>query len=112
MGLIGQTNEEKIWNYLYSKLKNNYGVAGLIGNLKAESGLSPINLQNTGNTKLGMTDEQYTNAVNNNSYTNFIKDSQGYGLAQWTYWNRKQNLLDLHFWALSMRKSRVLRIDT
>ena len=94
MGLIGTTNEEKIWNYLYSKLKNNYGVAGLIGNLKAESGLSPINLQNTGNTKLGMTDEQYTNAVNNNSYTNFIKDSQGYGLAQWTYWNRKQNLLD------------------
>ena len=94
MALIGNTNEEKIWNYLYSKIKNAYGVAGLMGNLKAESGLSPINLQNTGNKKLNMTDEQYTTSVDNGSYTNFIKDSQGFGICQWTYWNRKQNLLN------------------
>ena len=94
MGLIGNTNEEKIWNFLYSKLKNSYGVAGLIGNLKAESGLNPKNLQNTGNTKLGMTDDEYTNAVDNGTYTNFIRDSQGFGICQWTYWSRKQNLLN------------------
>lgn len=94
MALIGNTNEEKIWNYLYSKIKNAYGIAGLMGNLKAESGLSPINLQNTGNKKLNMTDEQYTTSVDNGSYTNFIKDSQGFGICQWTYWNRKQNLLN------------------
>ena len=94
MGLIGNTNEEKIWNFLYSKLKNSYGVAGLIGNLKAESGLNPKNLQNTGNTKLDMTDDEYTKAVDNSTYTNFVRDSFGFGICQWTYWNRKQNLLN------------------
>ena len=92
MALIENTNEEKIWNYLYSKIKNEYGVAGLMGNLKAESALNPINLQNSGNKKLNMTDEEYTSKVDNGFYGNFIKDGIGYGLAQWTYWNRKQNL--------------------
>lgn len=86
------SNEKIIWDYLKSKGFTDAGVAGLMGNLYAESGLSPINLQNTGNTKLGMTDEQYTAAVDNGSYGNFIEDSQGYGLAQWTYWSRKKNL--------------------
>lgn len=94
MALNGNTNEEKIWNYLYSLIKNSYGVAGLMGNLKAESALNPINLQNSGNKKLNLTDEQYTISVDNGIYTNFVKDSIGYGLAQWTYWNRKQNLFN------------------
>ena len=33
MALIGNTNEEKIWNFLYSKLNNPYGVAGIMGNI-------------------------------------------------------------------------------
>lgn len=41
-----------------------------------------------------MTDASYTAAVDNGSYTNFVKDAAGYGLAQWTYWSRKQNLLN------------------
>lgn len=86
------TNEVTIWNFFKGKGLTDYAIAGLMGNLYAESGLSQINLQNTGNTKLGMTDAEYTAAVDNNSYINFIKDSHGYGLAQWTYWSRKQNL--------------------
>ena len=31
--------------------------------------------------------------MDNGTYTNFARDSAGYGLAQWTYWTRKQNLL-------------------
>ena len=65
-----------------------------MGNLYAESGLSPINLQNSYNTKLKYSDAAYTDAVDNGKYTNFVKDSAGYGLAQWTYWSRKQNLLN------------------
>ena len=84
--------EQKIWNYLKSKGLNDYGVAGLMGNLYAESGLKPTNLQNTYERKLGMTDAQYTAAVDNGKYTTFIRDSAGYGLAQWTYWSRKQAL--------------------
>lgn len=94
MALVGSTNEEKIWNYLKSKGLNDFGVSGLMGNLYAESGLKPKNLQNTGNTKLGMTDDEYVIAVDNEIYTNFVKDSQGFGIAQWTYWSRKQNLLN------------------
>lgn len=94
MSLTGNTNEQKIWNYLKSKIKNNYGVAGLMGNLYAESGLRPENLQNTYEKSLGLSDVAYTQAVDNGTYTNFIKDKAGYGLAQWTYWSRKQNLLN------------------
>lgn len=85
---------ETIWNYLLGKLGNAYGVAGLMGNIYAESSLLSINLQNTGNTKLGKTDAEYTEAVDDGSYTNFVKDGYGYGLCQWTYYTRKQALLD------------------
>lgn len=95
-------NEQKIWEFLMSKIGNAYGVAGLIGNLHAESALSPINLQNTYEKKLGYTDAAYTAAVDNGSYDNFVRDSAGYGLAQWTYWSRKQNLLQF---AQSKKKS-------
>ena len=65
-----------------------------MGNLYAESGLMPNNLQNAYNNKLGKTDAEYTAAVDNGSYGNFVKDSAGYGLAQWTYWSRKQALFN------------------
>lgn len=87
-------NEKIIWDTLMTEIKNPYGVAGLMGNLYAESALSPINLQGTYEKKLGYTDASYTAAVDNGSYTNFVKDAAGYGLAQWTYWSRKQNLLN------------------
>ena len=82
-----------IWNYLKGKGLNAYAVAGIMGNLYWESGLKPTNLQNTYEKSLGMTDAQYTAAVDNGSYKNFVKDSAGYGLAQWTYWSRKEGLL-------------------
>ena len=83
-----------IWDYFKAKGLNDFGIAGLMGNLYAESGLKPTNLQNTYEKKLGYTDAEYTAAVDQGKYTNFVKDSAGYGLAQWTYWSRKQNLLD------------------
>ena len=93
MSLNGTTNEEKIWNYLTAAGLSACGAAGLMGNLYAESGLSPINLQNTYEKKLGYTDASSTAAVDSGAYTNFVKDSAGYGLAQWTYWSRKEALL-------------------
>lgn len=88
-----EADQKKLWNYLYGKIGNYYGVAGLMGNLYAESALRSNNLQQTYETKLGYTDDTYTTAVDNGTYTNFVKDSAGYGLAQWTYWSRKQALL-------------------
>ena len=94
MALTGSNNEQKIWNYLMAHFNNKYGVAGLMGNLKAESALSPKNLQDSFESKLGFTDQSYTDAIDSGSYTNFIYDSAGYGLAQWTFWSRKRALYE------------------
>lgn len=96
------TDEKTIWDYLMGKIGNAYGVAGLMGNLYAESALKSNNLQNAYESKLGYTDASYTQMVDNGSYGNFVKDSAGYGLAQWTYWSRKENLLN---YAKSVGKS-------
>lgn len=52
-----------------------------MGNLFAESGLNPKNLQNSYEKKLGYNDVTYTQAVDDGTYNNFVKDSAGYGLA-------------------------------
>lgn len=91
-----------IWDFFIGKGLNAFAVAGIMGNLKAESALNPKNLQQSYEKKLGFTDDSYTNAVDNGSYDNFVKDSAGYGLAQWTYWSRKQALLE---YAQSVKKS-------
>ncbi len=92
--MIFLSDIKTIWDFLLTKIGNPYGVAGLMGNLFAESGLSPINLQNTHEKKFGMSDQEYTNAVDSGIYKNFVNDSAGYGLAQWTYYSRKQDLFD------------------
>ena len=88
--------ERTIWDFLYAAIGNAYGVAGLMGNLRAESNLNPRNLQGTGNTRLGMTDDEFTAALDRGDYgaDTFIHDGFGYGLAQWTYYSRKQALLN------------------
>lgn len=89
-----KTDEQVIWDTLMSAIQNPYGVAGLMGNLKAESNLHANNLQNNGNTKLGMTDEEFTADFDSGAYSldTFIHDGYGYGLAQWTYYSRKAAL--------------------
>ncbi len=94
---ISKYNEkavQPIIQFMKSKGLNDNGICGLLGNLYSESRLYPNNLQNSYNTKLGMTDEEYTLAVVNNIYTNFTNDKAGYGLAQWTSSGRKSGLLD------------------
>ena len=91
----GNTNKQRIWNFLTKKKgysKN--AAAGIMGNMQAESGFVPNNLQNGYESKLGYTDTSYTSAVDNGTYNNFVKDSAGYGLVQWTYYAYKQALLD------------------
>lgn len=86
-------NEDKIWSALLAAIGNPYGAAGLMGNLYAESALNPRNLQQSFERKLGYTDDSYTAAVDAGSYKNFVHDSAGYGLAQWTYHTRKAKLM-------------------
>ena len=91
-----------IWDFLKKEGFSDFGVAGLMGNLDAESALRPNNLQDTYSRSLGLSDAEYTAKVDSGVYTNFVRDSAGYGLAQWTYWSRKENLLN---YAKSKKKS-------
>lgn len=85
--------QQMIWNYLMEITGNAYAAAGLMGNLYAESGLVPTNLQDACEASLGYEDGTYTEAVDSGSYDAFATDWAGYGLAQWTWQERKQNLL-------------------
>ncbi|MGX8773858.1 MAG: phage tail tip lysozyme [Bacillota bacterium] len=105
-------NTAAIYKYLTGTLGLNTAAAcGVMININAESAMSPINLQNTYNAKFGLSDTEYTNAVDKGkgSYKtssgksqNFKTDSGGYGLCQWTSSGRKTNLLNK---AISANKS-------
>lgn len=92
------TNPRRIWDYFLDKLGNAYGVAGLMGNLEAESGLHPDCVQ--GDIPYSSYSQEYTAQVDSGaiSMEDFVHNGPGgggYGLAQWTYYTRKQGLYDL-----------------
>ena len=89
------SNEKTVWNYLTGAGYTKAGAAGLMGNLKAESGIESVIYERAYRAKLGyISDQEYVNRVNNGQYSeyNFVHDAVGFGLAQWTYHSRKQNL--------------------
>lgn len=90
-----QDIDKTIWDYLMSQIGNACGVAGLMGNIQAESGLKPNNLENSKEKASGFTDATYTQAVDDGTYANFAGDAFGYGLCQWTSSGRKSALLSL-----------------
>ena len=91
----GDDNPSKAWNFLKSKGFSDAAIAGVLGNLEAESGINPKNLENSYERKLGHTDDTYTRAVDTGAYKTFNSDRAGYGLAQWTSAGRKKGLYDL-----------------
>ena len=71
------------------------GIAGVLGNLEAESGVVPCRMQGD----FGGPDYQKSLAYASRAMTGAVsaeawaKDAIGFGLAQWTYWTRKLELL-------------------
>ena len=92
--VVKKINDLKIWSFLNDKLANSYAVAGIMGNLYAESQLIPNALEIIYRKKLGFESEDYTASVDSGEYTNFASDAAGYGIAQWTWGPRKKALLD------------------
>ena len=95
--LTGNSNTEKIYNYLTTTGgMTPAGAAGLMGNLESESGMTPNNVQNSCESRVG-DDATYTAGVDSGkiSRSSFISDQAGYGLAQWTSDGRKAGLYDL-----------------
>lgn len=85
---------ESLWAFFIGRICNAYGVAGLLGNLNAESNLIAANLEISKRSRLGYTSKSYTEAVDCGAYKNFASDCAGYGLAQWTDSTRKKSLLE------------------
>ena len=87
-------NSKIIWDFLKAKGMSDIATAGILGNINCESALQPNNLQDSYQRSLGMSDEEYTRKTDSGEYSNFVHDTAGYGLCQWTYWKRKENLLN------------------
>lgn len=83
---------KEIYDILRAGGLSHAGALGMIGNMMAEAGPSlPSNIAQRGMTKLS--DAQYTAAADN-GLIDFVHDAVGYGLCQWTYYSRKQGLLN------------------
>lgn len=92
--------EKQVWDFLIGKGMTAFATAGIMGNIRCESNFIPTNLQNSFEKKFGVDDLTYTSQVDEGR-RDFI-DSAGYGLCQWTYYTRKQALLN---YAKAQKKS-------
>ena len=102
------TNALLIYNQLRASGVSEAGALGLMGNWMAESGLEPNRVQgdfNTGRTlSRAYTDDVMAGRISRSQFardarisrSQFARDAKGYGLAQWTYYTRKEDLYD--FW--------------
>ena len=83
-------SEQLIYEALCTGGLSPVGACAMMGNMFCESALKSNNVQD--NCTLG--DFDYTNAVDSGTITRwqFMADSFGYGLCQWTYSGRKDNL--------------------
>lgn len=88
-------NYKECYEYLRARLRP-MTAAGVLGNLIAESNCNPKNLQNSCEKRIGMNDSEYTAAVDSGRYTlqQFMYDSAGYGICQWTSPGRKKYLYE------------------
>ena len=99
-------NDRIIWDFLLDQGLNQFAVAGIMGNLYAESGMQPTIVERARRYRLiryrgmpeGYTDAQmdtwYTAEINAGRIARgiFSSDGIGYGLAQWTFPNRKADM--------------------
>lgn len=85
-----------IWNFLNTVIGNEYGVAGLMGNMYAESGLLSFRLQGDYDSPDYPASHTYTRNVDDGtiSKATFTTDQKGYGLCQWTIQYRKTNMYE------------------
>ena len=75
-------NDKIIWDFLKDNGLTDAGAAGLMDNLYAESKLESVIYENKYKNSIGLTDQEYVDKVNDGTYTNFVKDKVGFGLAQ------------------------------
>lgn len=89
--------------YIYNECRKvgitHHGACGLLGNLQGEnSQFDPMSLETLYANRFKLTDEEYTRRADAGEKVyndkTFVFDSAGYGIAQWTWWDRKRDLRD------------------
>lgn len=89
-----QTNAYSIYAKLTAGGLTHEAACAMIGNWEAESALRPDNVEDRLHQNTGMSDAEYTAAVDRGNWPNFASDGYGYGYYQITYPSRKQNFLN------------------
>lgn len=87
-----------VWDNLMTYINNSIGVAALMGNLYAESGIIPYRCQGDfSSINNFLPSKNYTKDVDSGVVSEYdfvehglYENKDGYGLAQWTYYTRKQ----------------------
>ena len=82
---------QRIWKFFKSKGWTDEGVAALMGNLDKESTLRPVQLQGDLSDSNRTKSMKYVADADKNK-RNFTKGQIGFGIAQWTTPDRKENL--------------------
>ena len=104
MAIEQNANTDVLFSSLMAAGCTIYGACGVMGNIYAESGMNPRNLENLCEKRLNYkyTDDTYTEAVDSGEITRELflhplGDSRqyGYGFCQWTSAGRKAGLYDL-----------------
>jgi hypothetical protein len=99
-------NEQTIYNRLRQAGLTEAGALGVLGNWACESGCEPNRVQGDFSPYRSIS-KAYVAKLNSGelSMNTFARDAKGFGLAQWTYWSRKEEMY--HEW-----KSSGLPIDS
>ena len=85
-------SKASIWNYLKTHTQlTDEAIAGIMGNFEAESNCEACRVQGDFTSDRHVSKE-YARQVNSGALPNWHTDSKGWGLAQWTYYTRKNNL--------------------
>lgn len=85
--------ERQVYDILIEAGISHAGACGILANAQAESGFCSDNMENYYNKKFGVTDVEYTQLADLGQF-DFVNDSVGYGLWQFTYYEFKQTLWD------------------
>ena len=87
---------QTIYNLLLGYGLSEAGALGMLGNWECESNCEPYRVQGDFQPSRAIS-KAYVNAIQNGTQDRerFATDQKGFGLAQWTYPQRKRNLWDL-----------------
>ena len=96
MGNSVNKYERQIWDMLLEGIGNPYGVAGLMGNLMAESSMNLFCKTGGKGETRSLSGLEYAHKVmcGDISPEAFAHDGVAFGLAQWCYWSRKRDLFE------------------